>query len=87
MPSSRQSGSRNPKLRLAGLGAELSGAIIGFTLVGLWADHHLDSSPWGAVIGVVLGCIGGFYNLIRSSLNALEPEHNREEEDGDAPDE
>jgi F0F1-type ATP synthase assembly protein I len=86
MPSSRQSGNRNPKLRLVGLGVELFGAIIGFTLMGLWADHLLDSSPWGVVIGIVLGCAGGFYNLIRSSLNALEPAETRETEDGDAPD-
>ena len=75
--SSRQhrGSSRRPerpsKTKVAGLGIELLGAILGFTLVGLWIDSHYDTSPWGLLICVGLGFVGGFYNLIRQSLNAL----------------
>ena len=72
MPSRRQQGRQNPKWKLAGLGAELAGSIIGFTLLGIWIDHHFETSPWGLVVCITLGSIGGFYNLIRSSLRALQ---------------
>lgn len=70
--SPKQQGRQNPTLKLAGLGVGLAGTIIGFTLVGLWIDHRFGTGPWGLVICVVLGCTGGLYNLIRSSLKALE---------------
>ena len=73
---------QNPKLKLASLGAELAGAIIGFTLLGLWIDHRFGTGPWALVICVVLGCVGGFYNLIRASLSALETPKAEDEEDG-----
>lgn len=71
MPSGKQRGRREPQLRLAGLGIELVGAILGFTLLGLWIDHHFDSRPWGLLVCVVMGFVGGFYNLIRASLKAM----------------
>lgn len=64
---------RLPKVRAAGLGIELLGAILGFTLLGLWIDSHYDSSPWGLLVCIGLGFVGGFYNLIRQSLRALNP--------------
>jgi len=70
--TSKQKGRQNPKLKLAGLGVELAGVIIGFTLVGLWIDRRFGTGSWGLVICVVLGCTGGLYNLIRSSLKAIE---------------
>ena len=71
MSSGSQRGGRKPQLRLAGLGVELLGAILGFTLVGLWIDHHYDTRPWGLLVCVVLGFVGGFYNLIRASYRAM----------------
>jgi len=53
-----------------GIGFELVGAVAGFTLVGYWADRHYRTYPWGVLIGVALGLIGGMYNLIRESLAA-----------------
>lgn len=70
--TSEQKGRQGPKLKLVSLGAELAGAIIGLTLLGLWIDHRFGTSPWGLLVCVVLGCVGGFYNLIRSSLKALD---------------
>ncbi len=51
--------------RLSGLGFELVAAILGFTLVGYFWDGHFKTSPWGTLTGVVLGLIGGTYNMIR----------------------
>lgn len=83
MPSGKQRGRRKPQLRLAGLGIELAGAILGFTLLGLWIDHHFDSRPWGLLVCVVMGFVGGFYNLIRSSLRAMESSSRTAEDSGD----
>lgn len=56
--------------RFAGIGIEFGGVVVGFTLIGLWIDRHYNKSPWGVVIGVTLGLVGGMYNLIRESLKA-----------------
>ncbi len=71
MSSGSHRGGRKPQLRLAGLGFELLGAVLGFTLMGLWIDHHYDTQPWGLLVCVVLGFVGGFYNLIRASYRAM----------------
>jgi F0F1-type ATP synthase assembly protein I len=56
--------------RLLGMGFEFAAAVAGFTLVGVWVDHHFGHAPWGVIGGVALGLIGGMYNLIRESLAA-----------------
>ena len=60
-------------VRHSSVGVEFAAAVGGFTLVGLWIDTKYDSKPWGLLIGVALGLIGGTYNLIRSSLAAFKP--------------
>ena len=49
---------------------EMAGAVAGFALVGYWIDRHYGTEPWGIVVGLVLGLVGGLYNLIRQSLQA-----------------
>ena len=34
-------------------------------VVGHWIDGHLHSSPWGLLIGILLGCMAGMYLLIK----------------------
>ncbi|MBK8915722.1 MAG: AtpZ/AtpI family protein [Phycisphaerales bacterium] len=63
--SSRQ---RAVLVRFAGLGVEFAAGIVVFVLVGYWIDSKLDSAPIGVVTGALLGCVGGMYNLIRSSI-------------------
>jgi F0F1-type ATP synthase assembly protein I len=56
--------------KLSGIGIELAAAVAGFTLAGYWWDRHFHTGPWGLLIGLALGLVGGMYNLIRQSLNA-----------------
>jgi len=70
-------GERPSWLRFSGIGIEFVAAIAGFALLGYWVDRHWDISPWGLVIGAVLGLTGGMYNLIRESLGAFRPPGNR----------
>jgi len=57
-------------VRYSGLGLELAGATAGFALLGYWADRHFDIEPWGVLGGVMLGLVGGLYNLVKQSLQA-----------------
>lgn len=70
-------------VRLSGIGIELVGAVVGFTLAGYWIDRHFGFGPWGVLTGVVLGLVGGMYNLIRQSLLASKEAAAREETDGE----
>lgn len=56
--------------KLSGIGIELASAVAGFTLAGYWWDRHFHTRPWGLLIGLALGLVGGTYNLIRQSLIA-----------------
>ena len=76
---------RPPLLRHAGLGVELFGAVLGFTLLGIWIDHRYGTSPRGAVICAVLGLIGGLYNLIRQSLRILNSPRSVQKKNHDEP--
>jgi F0F1-type ATP synthase assembly protein I len=75
-------------VRHSGVGLELAAAVGGFTLAGYWIDRYYGSQPWGTVIGVILGMIGGLYNLVRQSLQAAreaqidDQEEARRHEDG-----
>ena len=71
MQPTPRSKKKAPGLRGVGLGIELAAALIGFTLLGLWIDHSFDTGPWGTLVSVVFGLIGGLYNFIRSSLRAM----------------
>jgi F0F1-type ATP synthase assembly protein I len=51
--------------RAYALGFELVCAVAGFVLVGVWIDRHYSSGPWGTLICLALGLIGGTYNLLR----------------------
>jgi ATP synthase protein I len=58
-------------VRHSGVGLELAGAVAGFALLGYWVDRHYATEPWGLVGGVVLGFVGGLYNLVKQSLRAV----------------
>jgi F0F1-type ATP synthase assembly protein I len=58
-------------VRHSGVGLELAGAIAGFALVGYWIDRQYGTDPWALIVGVILGLVGGLYNLVKQSLQAV----------------
>jgi F0F1-type ATP synthase assembly protein I len=66
-------------VRYSGVGLELAGATAGLALLGYWLDGKFGTSPWCLLAGVVIGIVGGLYNLIKESLAAV-----KEAEDEDA---
>ena len=65
-------------VRYSGVGLELAGATAGLALIGYWVDSRYGTQPWGILAGVVIGLVGGLYNLITESLAAV---RNAEAED------
>ena len=53
------------------MGLELAGATAGLALIGYWIDGTFGTEPWGILGGVVIGLVGGLYNLVRESLQAV----------------
>jgi ATP synthase protein I len=47
------------------VGFQLAATVVGGLLFGNWLDKKFDTLPWLTIIGLVIGSIGGFYNLIR----------------------
>ena len=58
-------------VRYSGVGLELAGATAGLALIGYWIDGRFGTQPWGILGGVVIGLVGGLYNLVRESLEAV----------------
>lgn len=47
------------------VGFQLAFAVVGGLLLGNWLDKKLGTNPWLALGGLILGSVGGFYNLLR----------------------
>ncbi len=47
------------------VGFQLAATVIGGLLFGSWLDKKFGTDPWLTLVGILLGAIGGFYNLIR----------------------
>jgi ATP synthase protein I len=58
-------------VRYSGVGLEMAGATAGLALIGYWIDGRFGTRPWGTLVGVVIGLVGGLYNLVRQSLEAV----------------
>lgn len=71
--------------RLSGLGIEFAGAVGGFALLGYWIDRRWDTEPWGLLICVALGLVGGTYNLIREAIAATRPRSRPDREPTEKP--
>jgi len=50
---------------------QVGASAAGMALVGYLIDRWLGSSPWGVLIGMMLGLIGGFYNFIKEVSKAM----------------
>ena len=69
-------------IRYSGVGLELAGAMAGLALVGYWIDKWLGTAPWGILGGVILGLVGGLYNMVRESLEAVREGQAEDQERG-----
>jgi len=58
-------------VRHSGVGLELAGATAGLAFIGYWVDRRFGTEPWGILGGVILGLVGGLYNLVTESLQAV----------------
>lgn len=54
--------------RYAGLGMEMMMGVLLGVLVGWWLDKKLDWTPWGTIVGSMLGLAGGMYLLIKQAI-------------------
>lgn len=70
-PQQPQRQPQTPWPRLAGMGFEFGASLAVFTLLGWWVDRHWATAPWGLLIGVLLGLIGGTYNFVREAMAAI----------------
>ena len=59
-------------IRHSGAGLELAGATAGLALTGYWVDGRFGTRPWGVLVGVFVGIVGGLYNLVRDSMLAAQ---------------
>lgn len=71
-------------VRHSGVGLELAGATAGFALIGYWIDRRYQTAPWGVLVGVILGLVGGLYNLVKQSLQAVREARIEDEADAAA---
>ena len=59
-----------------GLGFELGFMIViplvGFMLLGLWADNSLHTAPWFTLIGLIVGLVSSIFEVIKVILPFLE---------------
>jgi F0F1-type ATP synthase assembly protein I len=58
-------------VRYSGVGLELAGAMAGLALLGYWIDGRFGTTPWGIIGGVVIGLVGGLYNMVSESFQAV----------------
>jgi ATP synthase protein I len=58
-------------VRFSGVGLELAGAMAGLAFIGYWIDRRFGTGPWGILGGVVIGLVGGLYNMVTQSLEAV----------------
>lgn len=47
------------------VGFQLAISVVAGLLVGQWADGKLGTAPWLTLLGLIIGSVAGFYNLIR----------------------
>lgn len=47
------------------IGFQLAATVVGGLLIGNYLDHKWGTEPILALVGLLLGALGGFYNLFR----------------------
>jgi F0F1-type ATP synthase assembly protein I len=62
------------------LGFQLAAAVLVFFFIGVWVDGRYGTNPWGKIIGIVLGSIGGFVNFF-ATVNQVSKKENQKKHD------
>jgi len=47
------------------VGIQLAVSVVAGLMFGNYLDKRLGTLPWLTVVGLIIGSVGGFYNLIR----------------------
>lgn len=56
--------------KFAGVGIELVG-VVGVMMFAGWSfDQWRGTTPWGMVVGAVVGIVGGLYNLVKDAMKS-----------------
>ncbi|MBI4534767.1 MAG: AtpZ/AtpI family protein [Ignavibacteriae bacterium] len=50
------------------LGLQLALSVVFFFFVGYWLDGKLGTSPWGSIIGAVVGVTGGLIKFLKDAV-------------------
>lgn len=58
--------------RYGGIGLQFAVSILVFLYAGQWVDRRLHSSPWGMLVGVLVGGSAAFYSMYRRLMADLE---------------
>ena len=54
-----------------GLGIQLALAVVVFYFAGKWIDDTFQTTPWFALVGIILGSVGGFVSFFKK-VNEME---------------
>jgi len=63
----------NKYAELMGLGLEMAAAMVLPLLVGIYVDHRWDTSPWGILIGSLLGMVSMILKLYKVAVMSSKP--------------
>lgn len=58
---------RTPLGQAMTLSTEFVAGVIAGGILGWIVDHLLGTKPWGMIVLLLLGCVAGFYNVMRAS--------------------
>jgi ATP synthase protein I len=47
------------------VGFQLALSVVGGLFLGRWLDQRWNVAPWMTLVGMLVGSVGGFYNLVR----------------------
>lgn len=47
------------------VGLQLAITVVAGLYIGSLIDKKLETEPWLTLVGLVIGAVGGFYNLVR----------------------
>ena len=61
------------------LGIQLAAAVVAFFFIGYWIDNEFEISPVGKLVGLLLGCLGGFYKFFKSVTSLMNQEDRKTE--------